>query len=106
MNYFDLEINEENIKDTIYKNILGRNKKLVMLSKILVNQKSNTIIPIGGTEMERWIKELLQYKAEDYKQIIIKCYEKMINGKRNIHVTPFFEAISMLGTRIQIDDES
>ena len=39
MNNFDLEINEENIKDTIYKNILGRNKKLVMLSKILVNQK-------------------------------------------------------------------
>ena len=28
MNYFDLEINEENIKDTIYKNILGRNKKI------------------------------------------------------------------------------
>ena len=37
MNNFDLEINEENIKDTDYKNILGRNKKLVMLSRILVN---------------------------------------------------------------------
>lgn len=37
MNNFDLEINAENIKDTISKNILGRNKKLVMLAKILDN---------------------------------------------------------------------
>ena len=61
---------------------------------------------IDGTEMERWIKELLQCKTEDYKQLIIKCYEKIINGEKNIHVTPFLEAISMLGTRIQIDYES
>ena len=106
MNNFDLEINAENIKDTISKNILGRNKKLVMLAKMLDNQKNNAIIAIDGTEMERWIKELLQCKTEDYKQLIIKCYEKIINGEKNIHVTPFLEAISMLGTRIQIDDES
>ena len=48
MNNFDLEINAENIKDTISKNILGRNKKLVMLAKILDNQKNNAIIAIDG----------------------------------------------------------
>lgn len=61
---------------------------------------------IDGTEMERWIKELIKCKSEDYKKVIIECYKKTLNGDRNLHVTPFHEAISMLGIGIQIEENN
>lgn len=59
---------------------------------------------VDGTDSENWLRALTENKGSDYKQIIINYYEKMISGNRGIHVTPFFEAISMLGTRIQIEN--
>lgn len=87
MNNFDLEINEENIKDTIYKNILGRNKKLVMLSKILVNQKSNTIISIDG-------------KWGSGKTFFVKQFEYIIKNVEQFYDCKVFEqkSIDMMKT--------
>lgn len=45
---YELEPNEENLKKTIEKNFLGRNSKLVMLSKLLVNVKENLTISVDG----------------------------------------------------------
>lgn len=38
MKKYDLEVNEENIKKTIEDDLLDRNKNLVMLGKMLLNQ--------------------------------------------------------------------
>ena len=61
---------------------------------------------IDGTEMESWIKDLIKCKNEDYKKVIIECYKKTLNGDRNLHVTPFHEAISMLGIGIEIEENN
>ena len=87
MNNFDLEINEENIKDTIYKNILGRNKKLVMLSRILVNWKSNTIISIDS-------------KWGSGKTFFVKQFEYIIKNVEQFYNCKVFEqkSIDMMKT--------
>lgn len=48
MKKYDLEVNEENIKKTIEEDLLDRNKKLVMLGKMLLNQDESLIISLDG----------------------------------------------------------
>ncbi len=45
---YELEPNDKNLKETIEKNFLERNSKLVMLSKLLANVKENLIISVDG----------------------------------------------------------
>lgn len=76
---YELEPNEENLKETIEKNFLGRNSKLVMLSKLLVNVKENLTISVDGkwgsgkTFFIKQFKYLVDH-IEDYKE------DRIING--------------------------
>ena len=76
---YELEPNDENLKETIEKNFLGRNSKLVMLSKLLVNVKENLTISVDGkwgsgkTFFIKQFKYLVDH-IEDYTE------DRIING--------------------------
>lgn len=48
MKKFELDICDENIKSTIYKDVLGRNNDLVMLAKLLLSQNNNLMLSLDG----------------------------------------------------------
>lgn len=47
MKKYELELNEENIKDTIENDVLGRNSKVMILGKMLLNQSENIMISLN-----------------------------------------------------------
>lgn len=71
----ELEINNDNLKDTIEKDILNRNSKLINLSKLLSNLNENLFISIDG----RW---------GSGKTFFVKQFEYLVNNvdllKKNI----------------------
>lgn len=58
---------------------------------------------VDNTEMENWIKRIIK-SEKDYKKYVINCYEKTVNSQNNFNGTSFFDAISMLGTKINIEN--
>ena len=70
MKKYDLEDTDENIKLTIEKNNLNRNKKIITLSKMLTNLNDNYIISIDGawgsgkTFFVKQFKYLLEHISE------------------------------------------
>lgn len=70
---YELEPNDENLKETIEKDFLGRNSKLIMLSKLLANVKENLTISVDGkwgsgkTFFIKQFKYLVDH-IEDYKE--------------------------------------
>ena len=76
---YELEPNDENLKETIEKNFLERNSKLVILSKLLANVKENLTISVDGkwgsgkTFFIKQFKYLVDH-IEDYKD------DRIING--------------------------
>lgn len=80
MKKYELELSDENIKETLEKDVLSRNKKLVILAKILLNQKENIIISIDGNwgcGKTFFIKqfEYILKKIETFKDNTIFCEE-------------------------------
>lgn len=106
MKKYDLEDTDENIKLTIEKNNLNRNKKIITLSKMLTNLNDNYIISIDGawgsgkTFFVKQFKYLLEHISEYTdncvfceldKDVIKKCsnnnlvvyYNAWINDNHN-----------------------
>ena len=57
-------------------------------------------------EIISWIKELLGNPKQDYIDIIINYYKQIFNKSNSIYRINFHDAISLLGAKIQFDDES
>lgn len=49
MKKYELDLTEDNIRQTIEKDALGRNSNLVMLGKMLLNQDENIMISLDGS---------------------------------------------------------
>lgn len=49
MKKYELDLTEDNIRQTIDKDALGRNSNLVMLGKMLLNQNENIMISLDGS---------------------------------------------------------
>lgn len=88
---FELEPNDENLKETIRKNILRRNSKLVMLSKLLVNAKENLTISVDGlwgsgkTFFIKQFKYLVDHIEDYIDNSIINDDDKQ--SLKNLHET-------------------
>lgn len=59
---------------------------------------------IDNTEYERWVKELIGNVDGNYKEQIIEKYNSMFNSDGYSYRFPFFEAMSLLGTRLKIEN--
>lgn len=76
MKKYELEDSEENIEITIKEDVLDRNKKLVMLCKMLTNLDDNYNITIDGawgsgkTFFVKQFKYLLEH-IKDYKDNVV-----------------------------------
>ncbi len=49
MKKYELELNDENLHETIEQDILGRNANLLMLGRMLLNQHDNIMISLDGS---------------------------------------------------------
>ena len=78
--------------------ISGRGKEII--NDFLDNKVTNT-------KYENWIKELAKNEDEDdYKKKIFDTYYDIFSKQYNYHRFPFFEAISMLGTKLLIEEDN
>ena len=86
------------IKDIrLYNQFISKNG-----SSIIKNFLSNMV---DNTDYEHWIKELIENGEKDYKEQIIEKYNSMFNSDGYSYDRfPFFDAISLLGTRLKWDD--
>ena len=57
-------------------------------------------------EIINWIKELLGNPKQDYIDIIINYYKQIFNKTNSIYRINFHDAISLLGAKIQFENES
>jgi hypothetical protein len=80
---------------------------------LFINKKGKEIIldflnsEIANSKYESWIIELVNPKNdEDYKQKILDTYYDIFSKEKDFHRFPFFEAISMLGTNLLIEEKS
>ena len=77
-----------------------------------MNNKGDNIIRefIKGSETEKemidWIKELLGNPEQDYIDVIINYYKQIFDKTNSIYRMNFHDAISLLGTKLQIEDNS
>lgn len=78
MKKYELALDEDNIKETIERNTLGRNSKLVMLGKMLLNQDENIMISIDGN----W---------GTGKTFFIKQFEYLIKNINNFKESKIFD---------------
>lgn len=75
-----------------------------------MNNKGENIIRefIKGSETQKemidWIKELLGNPEQDYIDIIIDYYKQIFDKTNSIYRINFHDAISLLGTKLQIED--
>ena len=78
--------------------ISGKGKKLI--NEFLDSK-------ITDTKFEGWVRELAKIKNEDdYKQKIFDAYFDIFSKEYNYHRFPFFDAISMLGTNLLIEENN
>lgn len=81
---YELDINDENLKITIEKDILGRNSNLITLSKLLVNLDENITISIDGkwgsgkTFFVKQFKYLIEHINEYTNDRIINSNDKEV----------------------------
>lgn len=61
---------------------------------------------ITGTDYERWIRELTKSEnVDDYKKKIFDTYFKIFDTEYSYNRFPFFDAISLLGTQLLIEEK-
>ena len=56
------------------------------------------------TKMTQWIKELLGNPQRDYIELLVDRYNDIFKVTDPLIGIDFFEAISLLGTNIEVDD--
>ena len=60
---------------------------------------------VSGTHYEGWIKDIIKNDTDDYIEKIIGVYHSIFNDDVRFDRLPFFEAISLLGTKLLIENE-
>ena len=76
---------------------------------LLISKKGEKIIcdflddRVIGTEYEHWLKDLFEIGDKDLKQTIIDIYHGIFNTEYSYEKIPFFDILSLLGTKIKID---
>ena len=78
---------------------------------LFVNNKGEEIIKtflndmVDKTHYEGWLKDVIENDKDDYKEKIIEVYHGIFTDETGFYHLPFFEAISLLGTDLLIENE-
>jgi hypothetical protein len=86
--------------------------KHIDLYHLFMNNKGDNIIRNllkeceSEKEMIDWIKELLGNPERDYIDVIIDYYRQIFDETNSIYRINFHEAISLLGTKLQIEENN
>lgn len=96
MKKYELKLNEENIKDTIENDVLGRNERIINLIKLLNNIDEDFIISVDGawgSGKTFFLKQLI-YISQNYESIsIFKTEQKnIIRDFSSKHLIVYYNA--------------